>query len=180
MKKVLLTALCGLLVACGGNSVPVAELPEAPLKVDLNLVIADGTVSPAGGMTTSGQPDEAALRVFADSGYAAVIDLRTEGEDRGIDEKTVVEGLGMNYELLPITRSDITYEQAAALDELLASYDEPVLVHCGSANRVGALLALRASASGADDEAAIEAGRQAGLTSAELEAIVREEFGSKN
>ena len=179
MKKVLLIALCGLLVACGGNSVPVAEAPEAPLKVDLNLVVADGSVRPAGGMTTSGQPDEAAMRVFADSGYAAVIDLRAPDEDRGIDEKVVVEGLGMSYVPLPIVRSDITYEKAAALDELLSSYDEPVLVHCGSANRVGALLALRASANGADDEAAIQAGRRAGLTSAELEALVREEIGSK-
>ncbi len=175
MKRILLTAVCGLLVACGDG----AEIvPEPPLKVDLNLVVADGSVSPSGGMTTSGQPDEAALRVFADSGYAAVIDLRTEGEDRGIDEKAVVEGLGMNYELLPITRGDITYEKAAALDGLLASYDEPVLLHCGSANRVGALLALRASANGADDESAIEAGRRAGLTSVELEAIVREEFAA--
>lgn len=175
MKRILLTALCGLLVACG-NSAEVADQP--PLKVDLNLVVADGSVSPAGGITTAGQPDEAALRVFADSGYAAVIDLRTEGEDRGIDEKAVVEGLGMKYVSLPIVGSDITYEKAAALDELLASYDEPVLLHCGSANRVGALLALRASANGADDEAAIEAGRQAGLTSTELEAIVREELSA--
>ncbi len=176
MKKFLLTALCGLLVACG-NGAEVA--PEGPLKVDLNLVVADGSVVPSDGMTTAGQPDETALKVFADSGYAAVIDLRTEGEDRGMDEKAVVEGLGMKYELLPITRSDITYESAAALDELLASYDEPVLLHCGSANRVGALLALRASASGADDEAAIEAGKRAGLTSAELEALVRKEFKKK-
>jgi len=176
MKRILLTAVCGLLVACGDG----AEIaPEPPLKVDLNLVVADGSVTPSGGMTTSGQPDEAALRVFADSGYVAVIDLRRPGEDRGIDEESVVEELGMSYVPLPVGREDITFETAKALDELLASNDEPVLVHCRSANRVGALLALRASANGADDKAAIEAGRRAGLTSAELEALVREEFGSK-
>ncbi len=176
MKKLVLIAICGLLAACGQGADVEADKPP---KVDLNLVVADGNVSPVGGMTTSGQPDEAALKVFADSGYAAVIDFRTEGEDRGMDEKAVVEELGMQYESLPITRSDITYEKAAALDELLAGYDEPVLLHCGSANRVGALIALRASANGADDEAAIEAGRRAGLTSSELEAIVREEFAGK-
>ncbi len=176
MKKLVLTALCGLLVACGS---PAEVAAETPLKVDLNMVVADGSVTPSDGMTTAGQPDEAALNVFAESGYAAVIDLRTEGEDRGMDEKAVVEGLGMEYESLPITRGDITYESAAALDELIASYDEPVLLHCGSANRVGALLALRASANGADDEAAIAVGKKAGLTSSELEAIVRKEFAEK-
>lgn len=176
MKNLFLTAVCGLLLACGNG----AEIRDAPpLKVDLNLVVADGSVTPSQGMSTSGQPDESALRVFVESGYAAVIDLRTEGEDRGIDEKAVVEDLGMNYESLPITRSDITYEKAAALDELIASYDEPVLVHCGSADRVGALMALRASAGGADDEGAIEVGKQAGLTSAEREAIVRKEFAER-
>ncbi len=176
MKNLLLTALCGLLLACGN---PAEVAAESPLKVDLNTVVADGSVTPSDGLSTAGQPDEAVLQVFADSGYAAVIDLRTAGEDRGMDEPAVVEELGMKYESLPITRSDITYESAAALDELLSSYDEPVLLHCGSANRVGALLALRASANGADDEAAIEVGRKAGLTSSELEAIVRKEFAGK-
>jgi len=176
MKRILLTAVCGLLVACGDNA-EVAS--EPPLKVDLNLVVADGSVTPSGGMTTSGQPDEAALRVFAGSGYAAVIDLRLPEEDRGIDEKAVVEDLGMNYVSLPIGRDDLTFEKAAALDELLASYDDPVLLHCRSGGRVGALLALRASANGADDDAAIEAGRRGGLPPA-MDDRVREALGSEN
>jgi len=176
MKRILLTAVCGLLVACGDNA-EVAS--EPPLKVDLNLVVADGSVSPVDGMTSSGQPDEAALRVFADSGYAAVIDLRTEGEDRGIDEKAIVEDLGMSYVPLPVGRDGITFENAAALDELLGSYDEPVLVHCRSGGRVGALLALRASATGADDDAAIEAGRRGGLPPA-MDDRVREALSSGN
>lgn len=176
MRKVVLTALCGLLLACGN---PAEVAAEAPLKVDLNMVVANGSVTPSDGMTTAGQPDEAALRVFAESGYAAVIDLRTPSEDRGMDEKAIVEELGMKYESIPITRSDITYESAAVLDKVLATYDEPVLLHCGSANRVGALMALRASANGADDEAAISVGKKAGLTSPELEAIVRREFAEK-
>jgi len=176
MKRILLTAVCGLLVACGDNA-EVAS--EPPLKVDLNLVVADGSVTPSGGMTTSGQPDEAALRVFAGSGYAAVIDLRLPEEDRGIDEKAVVEDLGMNYVSLPIGRDDLTFEKAAALDELLASYDDPVLLHCRSGGRVGALLALRASANGADDDAAIEAGRRGGLPPA-MDDRVREALSSEN
>jgi len=103
--------------------------------------------------------------VFADSGYAAVIDLRTETENRGLDEEAVVEGLGMEYVSMPIANpAEINLENARRLDELLKSYDAPVLIHCGSSNRVGALLALRASLNGADDKDALKVGKDGGLT----------------
>lgn len=158
-----------LLVACAGEPEVTAA---SPLKVDLDKVIADGTVRPVDGMTAAGQPDEAAFKVFADSGYVAVIDLRTAGEARGLDESAVVEALDMDYVSLPIGPDGISFENARTLDELIKGYEDPVLVHCGSSNRVGALLALRASLQGADDEAALNAGREGGLTG--LEGKVRE------
>lgn len=176
MRAIQSIAVCvalAFVAACAGNNESTSV--ASPLKVDLQQVVAAGEVSPVNGITSAGQPDEPALRVFAGSGYAAVIDLRTAGEDRGLDEQAVVEGLGMQYLSLPIGRDGITFENAKALDELLAAYDQPVLVHCGSANRVGALLALRASMKGADDEQALEAGREGGLTG--LEGKVREALG---
>lgn len=137
------------------------------LKVDLGAVVELGEVTPVDGISTSGQPDKASLAVFADSGYVAVIDLRTAGEDRGLDESAVVEGLGMKYVPMPIGRDDITIEKAEELANLLANYDEPVLVHCGSANRVGALFALKAFSDTGDAEEALEAGRASGMTSLE-------------
>lgn len=177
MKRILLGTVAYLFVlsACAGD---IAAVPPSPLKVDLDNVVAIGTVSPVDGITSAGQPDEAALRVFAESGYAAVIDLRTAGEDRGLDEQAVVEGLGMDYVQLPIGRGGISFENAKALDQLISSYDEPVLVHCGSANRVGALLALRSSLDGANDEAAIALGKTGGLT--RLEPDVRKALESEN
>ena len=50
------------------------------LKVDLDQVVELGTVSPVNGVTSAGQPDEAALQVFADVGYVAVIDIRGADE----------------------------------------------------------------------------------------------------
>ena len=134
------------------------------LTVDLDAVVELGQVHPVDGVTTAGQPDEASLKVFADSGYVAVIDLRTEGEDRGIDEPAAVEALGMDYINLPIGRDGITYANAKVLRDAIASYDEPVLVHCGSSNRVGALFALQAFSETGNVEVALEAGRAAGLT----------------
>lgn len=156
-----------LLSACAGDVVP-----QSPLKVDLDDIVATGVVRPVDGITPAGQPDEAAFKVFAANGYEAVIDLRTEGESRGLDEQAVVEGLGMEYVQFPIDGDGITFGNAKSLDELIDHYEGPVLVHCRSSNRVGALLALRASLDGADDKAALEIGKAGGLKS--LEDQVRE------
>ena len=143
------------------------------LKVDLDRVVELGTVSPVDGVTSAGQPDKAALEVFADVGYATIIDLRGANENRGFEEAAVVEELGMHYVALPIESKDaISFENARKLDALLEEYPGPVLVHCGSGNRVGALLALRASLDGADDESALATGLDGGLTG--LEEVVKE------
>lgn len=142
------------------------------LKVDIDAVAELGQVQPVDGVTTAGQPDEASLKVFADNGYVAVIDLRTSRENRGFDEPAVVESLGMDYVNFPIGRDGITLENAKTLEEIMVRYDEPVLVHCGSANRVGALFALNTFLHTEDTEKALEAGRAAGLTG--LESTVKE------
>jgi len=147
--------------------------PAPRIKADLERVVADGIAAPVDGLTSSGQPSEEALQVFADSGFAAVIDLRKPGESRGFDEAEAVQALGMEYVSLPIDRREgVTLENAALFNEALAGVDGPVLVHCGSGNRAGALVALGAVLKGREPEAAIEKGRSAGLTG--LEKKVRE------
>ena len=171
MKPVLLIlylALTGSLAVAGEAE----SRAVSSLKVDLDAVVEQGQVQPVDGVTTSGQPGEAGFKVFAEKGYAAVIDLRTEGEDRGLDEPEVVESLGMDYINLPIGRDGITFENALALKSLVEAYERPVLVHCGSANRVGALFALSVFQETGDADQALEAGRSAGLT--RLESTVRE------
>ena len=140
---------------------------NSTLKVDLPSVVGTGVVQPVNGITSAGQPDAAAFKVFAEQGYTTVIDLRTEGENRGLDESEVVAELGMEYILLPIGGGAINFDSARSLDKLISEADGPVLIHCGSANRVGALLALRKSLAGADNEAALEHGREGGMTSLE-------------
>ena len=153
--------------------------PVSSLKVDLDKVVEYRTVSPVDGITVSGQPDEETLDIFAENGYAAVIDLRGRNEDRGFDEAQLVEELGMTYVELPIEGRDaVNFENAAKLKEILGQYDAPVLVHCGSGNRVGALLALGMVQDGVADEEAIEYGRSGGLT--RLEGLVRERLSEKS
>lgn len=147
------------------------EAPDS-VKVDLADVVEQGQVSPLDGITSAGQPDEAALSVFAENGYVAVIDMRTAGEDRGLDEPAAVEGLGMQYVPFPISSSDINLEIAGELDALLKQFDGPVLLHCGSGNRVGAMLALREFLDSGDAEQALQTGRDGGMT--RLESTVKE------
>lgn len=124
-----------------------------------SLAFADEVIS-------AGQPDAQQIQSYAQDGVKTIIDLRTDGEDRGMEsESKVVEDAGMRYVSLPTSRGDITFEQAEALDNLLEANPGPVVVHCGSGNRVGALMALRASMKGASDDEALKVGRKYGLTS---------------
>ncbi len=139
---------------------------------------APGAVLPATGYVASGQPDAAALGAAAAAGYVAVVDLRTPPESRGFDEEGTARSLGMQYISLPVAGAEgVSYENASKLDAILAEIDGPVLVHCGSGNRVGALFALRAKADGATDEEALAVGRAAGLTSLETTVRTRLEAG---
>ncbi len=167
-----ISVLTSLLLAFAAVAEQPDLTPVTSLKVDLKQVVELGTVSPVDGITAAGQPDKAALEVFADAGYATVIDMRAEDEDRGFDEAAFVEELGLHYVAFPIASEDaISFDNARKLEELLQEYPGPVLVHCASSNRVGALLALRASLEGADNDQALEMGREGGLT--RLEDIVR-------
>ena len=150
-----------------------AMAEEDRIHVDINAVTASSDLQPVDGITSSGQPDADGFKHVADAGYAAVIDLRGPGENRGLDETTVLAELGLDYVVLPLTGPDsISMENAGKLDEILLSYDKPVLIHCGSGNRVGAILALRHSLRGASDEEALAYGNSAGLTG--LEPIVKQ------
>ena len=158
-------------------SVQAGEEPVDKMRsvhVDVREVAVTGNVAPVDGITSSGQPNAEAFQAFAEAGYAAVIDMRGADEDRGLDdEPAAVEALGMDYIPFPIEDgAEISYETAEKLDRILMEIDGPVLLHCGSGNRVGAILALRHSLNGASDEEALAHGRDAGMTG--LESLVRE------
>ena len=160
--------LCTILMAC---SIAMAD-KMTTVHVDLATVDSSDDLLPVDGLTSTGQPNAEQLALFAEAGYVAVVDLRGESENRGLEEAAAVEVLGLDYVNLPVSGADsISWENASKLEEILSSYDGPVLVHCGSGNRVGALLALVKSKNGADDEEAVAYGRAAGLTG--LEPVVR-------
>lgn len=94
---------------------------------------------PLPGVATAGQPRADQLRALAAAGYRAVLDLRTAGEPRGYDEAAVARDAGLRYESVPVTTpADGDFDAVRSF--LSDESNVPVLVHCASANRVGALL----------------------------------------
>lgn len=110
---------------------------------DLNELAPDldNAGQPLEGVVTAGQPTKEHFERLAEAGYRTVIDLREPEERRELDEPEVVQWAGMEYVSIPVGHDDIDNETFDRFRELMADRKRrPVLVHCSSANRVGALL----------------------------------------
>jgi len=133
---------------------------------------------PAPGLCAGGQPPAEQLRLAQAQGVRTVINLRPASEAIDFDEPALASELGLSYVHLPISGApDITVDNARKLAAALQQAgDAPVLVHCASGNRVGALFALKAHAvDGLEATAALAFGKTAGLTG--LEPVVRAQLG---
>ncbi len=129
--------------------------------------------TPEANVFASGQPTQEQLQVLANSGVKHIINLRPTSE-QDWDEGAYVKSLGMEYHNIPVAGADgVTSENAKQLNDLLSSLNgQPLLVHCASSNRVGALRALSAGETqGQALESAINTGKAWGLGS--LESAVR-------
>lgn len=124
---------------------------------------------------TGGQPNAEQFEAFAAEGVRHVVDLRPPEESADINSAAWVSAAGMAYYHVPIAGgADLTREHVAVLDTILQRINgEPALLHCASANRVGAMMALHAVwYQDMNEEDAIQLGMDYGLTS--LEGYVRE------
>ncbi len=123
----------------------------------------------AGDVYASAQPTQAQLQALAQAGVKHIVNLRPV-EEQDFDEATYVRSLGMEYHSIPVAgAADLTTDNAQRLDELLTNLNgQPVLVHCASSNRVGALRSITATEKdGLNVDAALAVGRQWGLTGME-------------
>jgi len=96
---------------------------------------------PLGDLATAGQPDARAWGVLAREGFKSVVDLREANEPRGHDEAGEIARAGLQYLPLPVGHDSLGDRQFDVLRDFLSKEtNRPALVHCQSANRVGALL----------------------------------------
>ncbi len=121
---------------------------------------------PVDGVIACGLPNPDELREAHAGGLRTVVNLCPMAE-QPFDEAAMVTALGMRYEHIPISGAqDLTRDNALKFAAIVNdSANHPLVVHCKSGNRAGALYALKAFfADGCDAESALAAGLTAGLT----------------
>lgn len=165
---ILLLALCSISApALGQQEIVPVEVGKTP-----NLTHREDSVY------FGGQPTAEDFPRFAERGVKTVINLRTEPEVEALDfdERSAVESAGMRYVHVPIGREAPSEQTVSLLMDLLADEENrPVLLHCGSSNRVGYVWALyQGERGGKSVDEAVAEGKAAGLRSSTLEERVRE------
>ena len=135
-------------------SSPLIDLPNGQVPFD--------------GILVGGQPTFDQIQQAGETGFKAVINLRSDKELPDPDQElTWVEGAGMKYIHIPVIGAEgLTLEKVNVFAEALSkSENYPLIVHCKSGQRVGAMFALKAFQI---DEKSIEEsltiGESAGLT----------------
>lgn len=120
---------------------------------------------------TAGQPSDAAFAKLASNGFKSVLNLRTSAE--GIDlahEREMIEKAGLRHINIPIGRGPFKEDQ---VKEFIAAVkdkkNQPMLIHCGTANRVAAFwMVYLVLDQGASEDKALEEATRIGLTSPDL------------
>jgi uncharacterized protein (TIGR01244 family) len=128
-------------------------------------------------LATGGQPKDTAFAKLAANGYRSVLNLRTASE--GVDlkhEQEAVEKAGMRYVNIPVVSNAPKPEQAEEFIKAVKNKEnQPMLIHCGSANRVGAFLMIyRVVELGWPEERALEESTRVGLTSPVLKKFAQD------
>lgn len=135
---------------------------------------------PLKGVISGGQPTKQEFLKAQSMGITTVINLRSKAEmAQYAFEDKLLKKLGMKYIHIPVYGAKgVTKENMAKLFKALKNSKKPVLIHCASGNRVGALFALKAAfVDGKSVEEAVKIGKKSGLTG--LEATVRTVISKK-
>lgn len=162
----------GALLAAGlvfGFGAAPAAQDEAPEGV-VNYTRVDATVACAGATPASAMP------ALKDMGFASIINFRTAGEN-GADienSRAAATEAGLNYIHLPF-RNPTDETTDAFLAAIADEANQPAYIHCGSANRVGAMWFIkRVVQDGWDTDRAMAEAETIGLRAERLKAFATE------
>ena len=127
-------------------------------------------------MGSAGALKEGAVAEAKALGFTTIVDLRAPQEGTASEQKTV-EAAGLTYINIPVATRAPTDQQVAEFARLVDNASlHPMLVHCQSANRVGAMWALYRTSQGVPATVAVEEGRTLGLKPSR-ERAVRQRLG---
>jgi uncharacterized protein (TIGR01244 family) len=164
----LVAALVG--ASCGASTpTPPARQPVATVTTPpatTAIIPIPNAAQPLPDVLTGGQPTEDNLQSAKQAGYHTVISLLPDAQSA--DEAQQARALGLQFVSIPVAGADdLTVDNAHRLADAMNAPDaKPLILHCASGNRVGALLALKAfHIDGLSRDRALELGTQAGLAS---------------
>jgi len=107
--------------------------------------------------------DVAAIKA---AGFTGIVNNRPDDEEAGQIPgdaiREAAEAAGLSYTAIPITHAGFSYPQIAAMADVLAAADGPVLAFCRSGTRSCNLWALALAKNGADADTLIAKGAGAG------------------
>ena len=127
-------------------------------------------------IATGAQPKPEAFAKLAQSGFRSVLSLRTDKEDVDLKkDRELTEAAGMSYINIPVVSAA---PDPKRVDEFIRAVkkkkNHPMLIYCGSANRVAAFwMIYRVVEDGWTEEKAMEEAVKIGLTRPELKAFVQ-------
>ena len=157
-------------VAAPDNSATIDEATAKDNGIDLENMF-EPYFRPDDNTIVCGALDDEKVATLAAAGVELVLNLQPDDE-LNFDERAAVERAGMYYEQLPISgANDLKQLNILAFDNILRQYHgKKTVLHCGSGNRAGAAVALRAGwLRGRKMDTAMERGRSHGLTKLEDE-----------
>jgi uncharacterized protein (TIGR01244 family) len=150
-----------------------AQIPES---VDPAVIPNYRLLKP--GLATAGQPTPEALRKLKEQGFKTVISLRADSEPGVKEEEAIVKGQGLEYVSVPVTPASFSQQQVDQVAKVLDDPEAgPILFHCGSANRVGAVWTVIQAQRGKSYEVAEAEGRKIGLSSPAMVEAVKKVLG---
>jgi uncharacterized protein (TIGR01244 family) len=148
--------------AAPGETATPAELREADLGTTNN-------VHAVGNLYLAGQPAQDDIDALVERGVKTVVCLR-KPEEVDYDEAASVEAAGMAFVSIPFdTAEELTDDVFDRVRATLAEHgDEPLVLHCGRANRVGAVwMVHRVLNEGVGIDQALKEAQTAGLRTPE-------------
>jgi len=153
------------------------ESTAEPTAVQLDGWPGVNNIFREGDVYFAGQPDSVSwVRLANEAGVKTVVNIRYPEEMGTLpyDEIGLVESLGMRYVNIPVSPETLSPSDVENLAGVLAETDDPVIIHCGSSNRVGGFwAAYLAREEGIPLDEALRRGEAAGLSRESMIEAVR-------
>lgn len=127
------------------------------------------------GVFMASQPQPADFEQAKMGGIELVVNMRHDSEIKDFHEQTVVEGAGLKYIHLPWNGADeLTDEIITESRRIFREEKRPMLVHCSSGNRVGAVwMAYRVLDEGVAMEEALKEAKMVGMKTPAYETKIK-------